>query len=336
MPYGIRYIAMSIKGFLHKKFPAASSEAEINRIVGNLIYYRYINPAIIAPEAFDIIETTVSPAQRKNLAEVAKLIHQVQVTRIIPGDSITANALNQFVTASSARFDSFIKSASTVELPGDHFGYDEFLDTSKPSIYITPEEIVKIHIGLWINLADISDVPTDPLNVLMKELGDVPAIETAAKGTGTELTLPLHNRFAKSEKPEEAEKRLLTTETKLLIKCIVRINIGKSLLKILEEPVSPEMQLRYEEYLKVAMVKIQPRFKSFGTLNALNKLNSTSEMAISVKASQQINNSEKESVVKESNRSLQAGAFSGSVQSGLEATGSKTKHLQHLMNKDDT
>ena len=71
MPYGIRYIAMKMKEHMLKKFP--ESEEEISKIVGNLIYYRYINPAIVAPEAFDVIESNISPTQRKNLAEVTVL-----------------------------------------------------------------------------------------------------------------------------------------------------------------------------------------------------------------------------------------------------------------------
>ena len=44
------------------------------KIVGNLVYYRYLNPAIVAPESFDVIDTLISPAQRRNLAEVFLLI----------------------------------------------------------------------------------------------------------------------------------------------------------------------------------------------------------------------------------------------------------------------
>ena len=29
------------------------------KVVGNLIYYRYMNPAIVAPDAFDIVDVSV-------------------------------------------------------------------------------------------------------------------------------------------------------------------------------------------------------------------------------------------------------------------------------------
>ena len=48
------------------------------QIVGNLIYYRYINSAIVAPDAFDIIDVGMrqglSNEQRRNLGSIAKIL----------------------------------------------------------------------------------------------------------------------------------------------------------------------------------------------------------------------------------------------------------------------
>ena len=65
------------------------------QVVGNLLYYRYVNPAIIAPEAFDVLEVAKSDevdrtslyttdhlmtvpqitiVQRRNLASIAKVL----------------------------------------------------------------------------------------------------------------------------------------------------------------------------------------------------------------------------------------------------------------------
>ena len=46
--------------------------------MGNLIYYRYINSAVVAPDAFDIIDVGVVKGltndQRRNLGSVAKML----------------------------------------------------------------------------------------------------------------------------------------------------------------------------------------------------------------------------------------------------------------------
>lgn len=48
------------------------------QIVGNLLYYRYINSAIVAPDGFGIIdvgaEIKLSNDQRRNLGSVAKIL----------------------------------------------------------------------------------------------------------------------------------------------------------------------------------------------------------------------------------------------------------------------
>lgn len=54
----MRYIAMQLRLLLRSKFPEVQ-EDDILKIVGNLVYYRYMNPAIVAPDAFDIIDVGV-------------------------------------------------------------------------------------------------------------------------------------------------------------------------------------------------------------------------------------------------------------------------------------
>lgn len=48
------------------------------QIIGNLIYYRYINSAIVAPDAFDIIDVSahkgLTTDQRRNLGSIAKIL----------------------------------------------------------------------------------------------------------------------------------------------------------------------------------------------------------------------------------------------------------------------
>ena len=48
-------------------------------MVGNLIYYRYMNPAIVAPDGFNIIDVTAGAGglnadQRRNLGCIAKVL----------------------------------------------------------------------------------------------------------------------------------------------------------------------------------------------------------------------------------------------------------------------
>lgn len=78
IPYGMLYMAKVLNDTLKEKFPEAP-EKDILKVVGNLIYYHFINAAIVAPDAFDIVTLPVdrpflSNDQRRNLASVAKIL----------------------------------------------------------------------------------------------------------------------------------------------------------------------------------------------------------------------------------------------------------------------
>lgn len=77
IPYGMLYMAKVLNDTLTEKFPKAP-EKEILKVVGNLIYYHYINAAIVAPDAFEIVTIPVDSSlcndQRRNLASIAKIL----------------------------------------------------------------------------------------------------------------------------------------------------------------------------------------------------------------------------------------------------------------------
>ncbi|KAJ2884616.1 iqgap- protein [Coemansia aciculifera] len=154
MPYGMRYIARELRRALTAKFPD-EPESQVMKIVGHLVYYRYINPAIVAPESFDVIETTISPLQRKNLAEIAKMLNQVSVGKHFNEDNMFLQPLNNYVGYTSAKFLQYSFEVTDVVDPEVHFQVDEFTDLAtltKPSILMSIAEIQTIHQALEANL----------------------------------------------------------------------------------------------------------------------------------------------------------------------------------------
>lgn len=65
------------------------------QIVGNLLYYRYINSAIVAPDAFDIVnvgvEKALSPDQRRNLGSIAKILQFAASNKGVNENSLDFN-----------------------------------------------------------------------------------------------------------------------------------------------------------------------------------------------------------------------------------------------------
>ena len=84
LPFGLRYVAKVLRNSLKVKFPHAT-DREILKIIGNLIYYRFINSAICSPDAYDIIDVKVGNMldtdQRKNLACIAKHLQLISMSK---------------------------------------------------------------------------------------------------------------------------------------------------------------------------------------------------------------------------------------------------------------
>uniref|UniRef100_A0A8P4GUV5 IQ motif containing GTPase activating protein 2 n=1 Tax=Dicentrarchus labrax TaxID=13489 RepID=A0A8P4GUV5_DICLA len=184
IPYGMRYIAKVLKNSLHEKFPDAS-EDELMKIVGNLLYYRYMNPAIVAPDGFDIIDMSAGGQlhldQRRNLGSVAKMLQHAAANKLFEGENAHMTPMNNYISQTYEKFRVFFQSACDVPEPEEKFNIDEYSDMvtlSKPIIYISIEEIINTHSLLLEHLEAISPDHNDLLHELLQDLGDVPDVET--------------------------------------------------------------------------------------------------------------------------------------------------------------
>uniref|UniRef100_A0A8C0B2T7 IQ motif containing GTPase activating protein 1 n=1 Tax=Buteo japonicus TaxID=224669 RepID=A0A8C0B2T7_9AVES len=151
IPYGMRFIAKVLKDSLHEKFPDAG-EDELLKIVGNLLYYRYMNPAIVAPDAFDIIDLSaggqLTTDQRRNLGSIAKMLQHAASNKMFMGDNAHLSIINEYLSQSYQKFRRFFQAACEVPELQDKFNIDEYSDLvtlTKPVIYISIGEIINTH-----------------------------------------------------------------------------------------------------------------------------------------------------------------------------------------------
>uniref|UniRef100_A0A672GR99 IQ motif containing GTPase activating protein 2 n=1 Tax=Salarias fasciatus TaxID=181472 RepID=A0A672GR99_SALFA len=271
IPYGMRYISKVLKNSLHEKFPDAS-EDELMKIVGNLLYYRYMNPAIVAPDGFDIIDMSAGGQlhqdQRRNLGSVAKMLQHAAANKLFEGENAHMTPLNNYISQTYEKFRLFFQSACDVPEPEEKFNVDEYSDMvtlSKPIIYISIEEIINTHSLLLEHLEAISPDKNDLLHELLQDLGDVPDVE-ALLGEGaadpsdpnresalsqlgkTEISLTLTSKFELLD-GDDKDLKTLITKTKKLIVDVIRIQHGETLTEILETPATNQQEL---EHTKIA------------------------------------------------------------------------------------
>jgi hypothetical protein len=251
MPYSIRCIAMELSTHFMEKWP--NNQADVTKILGNLIYYRYINPVICAPEGFDIIESNINQIQRKNLAEIAKLLHNISVNKPFADDNQWLQPLNEYIAIAAKKFAIFFNKVACVESAEVHYQIDEFDDlakTSNPVIYISPKEIIEVHQCIIEHIEDVETNEKDPLRIILKDLGDPVTTETSEK----EIQLTLVNIFADVNDDGNSEMNRLYKKTKNMVLDIILIQNGKSILDALNRPTTEDLEYSFKCLIKQKII----------------------------------------------------------------------------------
>lgn len=286
LPYGLRCVAMSLRVALSEKFPEAQ-EAEILKVVGNLIYYRYMNPAIVAPDAFDIVSLGVDKGltsdQRRNLGSIAKILQYAASNKMFGGESAHLSPLNGYIAEAHQRFKRFFLEVSTVEEPEVHFNIDEYTDVvmlTKPAIYISVQEICDTHTLLLDHRDEIAPDPNDPLHELLDDLGDAPNVESmlgesspvngeeglTTQSAKTEIYLTLTNKFEVPD-DDDSDMRALFVRTKRMIVDVLKVQPGENLTEILETTASDEQEEDHMRFMKLRELSDESKSKSHGNVS---------------------------------------------------------------------
>nr|XP_009941071.1 PREDICTED: ras GTPase-activating-like protein IQGAP1 [Opisthocomus hoazin] len=275
IPYGMRFIAKVLKDSLHEKFPDAGDD-ELLKIVGNLLYYRYMNPAIVAPDAFDIIDLSaggqLTTDQRRNLGSIAKMLQHAASNKMFMGDNAHLSIINEYLSQSYQKFRRFFQAACEVPELQDKFNIDEYSDLvtlTKPVIYISIGEIINTHTLLLDHQDAIAPEHNDPIHELLDDLGEVPTIESLiGEGSGsvndpnremlakTEVSLTLTNKFdVPGDENAEMDARTILLNTKRLIVDVIRFQPGETLTEILETQATSEQEAEHQRAMQKRAIR---------------------------------------------------------------------------------
>ncbi|XP_008941480.1 PREDICTED: ras GTPase-activating-like protein IQGAP3, partial [Merops nubicus] len=184
IPYGMRYVAKILRTSLAEKFPRAPAE-EIDKVVGNLLYYRFMNPAVVAPDGFDVVTpsagVTLPPEQRRSLGSIARVLQHAAAGKAFHGENAHLRGLNQYLQDTHAKFRRVISAACSVPEPEERFNVDEYsemVQVAKPVIYITVGELINTHKLLLEHQDSIAPHHDDPLHELLEDLDELPTVQS--------------------------------------------------------------------------------------------------------------------------------------------------------------
>ncbi|PHH83718.1 hypothetical protein CDD82_4680 [Ophiocordyceps australis] len=251
MPYGLRFLCRQMWEALCQHFEREAPE-HLLQVVTNWLWRFYLQPAVTAPEQVGVLEKTLSPLQRRNLGEVAKVIGQVASGRPFGGDNIYLQPLNAFVGESVQRLGLMAQQLVAVADAERTFDIDEFNDLyakNKPTLYIKMTDVFAIHSLVAGELAAMSPGRDDVLREIMQDLGSAKSNENEMNAAGSsDMHMFLTPKLHEVEDPDEDVKALFM-ETKRCVLYIIRVQTGANLLEILVKPISADDEHKWAALL---------------------------------------------------------------------------------------
>jgi len=115
MPYGVRYVAQQTFYLLCAKFPNESQQ-HLLTLVGNWIWKTYIQPALLQPDTWGIIDRGLSPMQKRNLGEVAKVVGQIAAGRLFGGENVYLQPINPYISEALIRMEEIWSNCKFISL----------------------------------------------------------------------------------------------------------------------------------------------------------------------------------------------------------------------------
>ncbi|KAK7073799.1 IQ motif-containing GTPase-activating protein 3, partial [Halocaridina rubra] len=291
LPYPLLYMARVMRASLQRRFPHIP-EKEILKVVGNLLYYRYINSAIVAPDAFEIIKVSpdqkLNNAQRHNLASIAKILQFAASKKGFGDEAAHLKCLNPFIIECHEKFKAFFRECCEVDEPEAVYNVNQYSEATlivKPTIYISIQEICETHQLLLDHEDILAPDSNDPLHVLLADLGGRPSVHSLVgealdnvSGSVTvsrmEVCLALTNKFDMTETAEEKESKdpnKLFNRTKQLLIDVLQCVEGNIVGELATGPTLPTQEERYK---KIVLNRNQQEHQARQNHTFLNRSNS--------------------------------------------------------------
>ncbi|RLU14769.1 hypothetical protein DMN91_012656 [Ooceraea biroi] len=268
IPYGMLYVSKVLYNSLTEKF-SQTPEKDVLKAVGNLIYYHFINAAIVAPDTFDIVtlpvNRTLSSCQRKNLASIAKVLQFSTSKKGFGEEAPHLECLNQFIIVCHEKFKNFFRYCCQVEDLEEHFNIHEYTEATliqNPEICISLQELCEIHTLLLTYQDQIAPDPSEPLHDLLDDLGPAPTVASLlgisdatyeanlARYSKQEVCLVLTNKFQLPPNDDTNLNNLFVKAKELLVSIISFLK-KPTLIESLETTSSP-MCMKLFDYSSVS------------------------------------------------------------------------------------
>ncbi|KAK0562440.1 RasGAP protein [Tilletia horrida] len=192
-PYGIRWICKQIRSLTKRKYPDANDFA-ICSLIGGFFFLRFINPAIVTPQAYMLVDGPPAKHPRRTLTLIAKMLQNLANKPSYAKEQYMMS-LNPFVENNKTRINIFLNALGDVGDFHDTLEMDQYMALSKKDlqISITLNELYNTHALVGQHLDVLAPNDKHHLRILIDELGPGPG-QVGRKENRT-VELPLFSRW---------------------------------------------------------------------------------------------------------------------------------------------
>ena len=193
IPYGIRWICKQIRSLSKRKYPDAQ-DSTICTLIGGFFFLRFINPAIISPISYMLIDKQPAENPKRTLTYVAKILQNL-ANKPSTSKEPYMQALQPFLHENRERISRFLLDICEVQDFYESLEMDNYVALSKRDLElsITLNEVYATHSLLQKHMVEMSKDEGSHLSVLLNDLG--PAPEQLPRKENRTINLPLYSRW---------------------------------------------------------------------------------------------------------------------------------------------
>lgn len=193
IPYGIRWICKQIRSLSRRKYPDAQ-DSTICTLIGGFFFLRFINPAIISPISYMLIDSAPAEAPKRTLTYVAKMLQNL-ANKPSASKETYMQKLQPFVESNRDRISKFLLDICEVQDFYESLEMDNYVALSKKDLElsITLNEVYATHALLQTHAEELAKDESSHLGVLLQELGQAPA--QLPRKDNRAISLPLYSKW---------------------------------------------------------------------------------------------------------------------------------------------
>ncbi|KAI5363802.1 putative rasGAP protein [Septoria linicola] len=195
-PYGIRWICKQIRSLTRRKYPDAQ-EQTFCTLIGGFFFLRFINPAIVTPRSYMLIEQTPAENPKRTLTYVAKMLQNL-ANKPSYAKEPYMQRLQPFIQNNKERINKFMMDLCEVQDFYETLEMDNYVALSKKDLElsITLNEVYAMHALLEKHQSELAKEETHHLNQLLAEIGPAPA--QLPRKDNRAINLPLYSKWETS------------------------------------------------------------------------------------------------------------------------------------------